>query len=628
VENPAQAEGRPLGTVAPKAAEPAGRPESPGLAADRLRSIVVALREAGDAPAGACMQLEQKLERQSLNLVVVGQFKRGKTSLVNALIGEELLPVGALPLTSIVTRLQHGAQLQIEVLYEDGRREDVKRERLADFVTESGNPGNARGVREVVVSHPSDLLEAGIRLVDTPGVGSVYLHNTEVARRYMPNADVVLFVLSVDQPASMAEIEYLKDSSEYAAKIFVVLNKADLLSEAELADATDFVRRSVADFLGGSLRLFAVSARSAMRGLREGRRDLWESSGFPAFREALSKFLRTDKSGALVASVARAVLRQLSQARLKRELELCSMLEPLDELQEKLRRFDARRQAIEASKNDLAALLGAERDRLLREVVEKDLAAFEGELVREVVRGVGNEFTRLREMPLRKIDAALGALAVELTRRGFDDWRAVEEQKVSAAFGEACTRLGARLEAEVDALLEFAAGLFRVSYSPVRGAALWPALDRLRYKFWDVPGSLQLLIAAAIFALPRSIGERIVLRRASDAAADLVRTQSGRVRYEFQRHLERGASQFQQEMARNSEALLQALDRAMRAGVKRRSAASEAAAAGQPAIEASLHRLEHCRLAVEALMTSDSDSAQPWDQRDSGRIAPASKISR
>ncbi|MEJ2315034.1 MAG: dynamin family protein, partial [Nitrospirota bacterium] len=156
-----------------------------------------------------CEELSGKLREGAFNLVVAGQFKRGKTSLINAVIGADILPVSVVPLTSIITVLAYGPALRVKVHFNGDRTMEIKPESLPEYVTEKGNPKNEKNVQEVVVEYPSPYLKDGVRIVDTPGVGSVYEHTTDVAYRYLPRSDAVLFLLSVDQPLSRAEFDFL-----------------------------------------------------------------------------------------------------------------------------------------------------------------------------------------------------------------------------------------------------------------------------------------------------------------------------------------------------------------------------------------------------------------------------------
>ena len=157
----------------------------------------------------ACARLSEKVAQHAFNLVVAGEFKRGKSTVINALLGADLLPTGVVPLTSVVTRVQYGDTANATVIFDNGTDRAVALDALPNYVTERGNPKNAKGVREVQVAYPAEWLKGRIRLVDTPGIGSVHQHNTEVTYRYLPQADAVIFVASADQPASRAELDFL-----------------------------------------------------------------------------------------------------------------------------------------------------------------------------------------------------------------------------------------------------------------------------------------------------------------------------------------------------------------------------------------------------------------------------------
>ena len=137
----------------------------------------------------------------TLEVAVVGEFKRGKSSLVNALLGREVLPVGVLPLTAVPTVLERGAPGCV-VEFADGRRETHDLGQVGRFVTEAANPGNALGVARVLARLPAPLLDQGVRLVDTPGVGSVHAHNTLATGAYLPNLDAAVLVVAADPPIS------------------------------------------------------------------------------------------------------------------------------------------------------------------------------------------------------------------------------------------------------------------------------------------------------------------------------------------------------------------------------------------------------------------------------------------
>ena len=189
--------------------------------------------------------IARKISEEKFNLVVVGQFKRGKSTLIDALLGKDILPTAVVPLTSIVTILHYGTKEKISVDFADGHQEVIGHEQLPEYVTEKLNPENVRNVERVEVELPSKFLESGVYLVDTPGVGSIYDHNTDAANQFLPESDATIFLMTADQPLSIGEVEFLRNVREHVTKIFFVLNKVDLLSEAERNEAETFIKDSL-----------------------------------------------------------------------------------------------------------------------------------------------------------------------------------------------------------------------------------------------------------------------------------------------------------------------------------------------------------------------------------------------
>ncbi|MBX6755371.1 MAG: dynamin family protein, partial [Thermorudis peleae] len=191
--------------------------------------------------------LADRLMRTTLNVAVLGHFKRGKSTLVNALVGYPVLPMGMVPLTAIVTYVEAGPAFSAAITFQDGHTAVVPIEQLREYITETENPANAKRVAAAVVQVPTARLPHGIRLVDTPGIGSTYVHNTAIAREFVADADVALFVLSVDPPMSAEERAFLEEVARFARRLLIVLNKIDRYSPADVADVITFTRKVVAD---------------------------------------------------------------------------------------------------------------------------------------------------------------------------------------------------------------------------------------------------------------------------------------------------------------------------------------------------------------------------------------------
>ena len=146
--------------------------------------------------------LRDRLRDRRLRVLVAGEAKRGKSTLVNAMLGRAALPSGVTPLTALATTVLHGNDENVRAVFTDGHAENLPLSALDDLVTERGNPGNCRNVASVTVSVDAPILARGVELVDTPGTGSVYAHNTSAAEAALDTMDAAVFVLTADPPAS------------------------------------------------------------------------------------------------------------------------------------------------------------------------------------------------------------------------------------------------------------------------------------------------------------------------------------------------------------------------------------------------------------------------------------------
>ncbi len=280
--------------------------------AGQLRVVRQALKSLGRETAERqCDELVVKLAEDRFTLAVLGQFKRGKSSLMNAIVGRELLPTGVLPLTSAVTVLRYGPVERLAVEREGwALPEELPLSALAEYVTEQGNPSNVKKVKTAGVELPAPFLRRGVEFVDTPGVGSAITANTATTYGFLPECDAVLFVTSVDTPLTNTELAFLKDIEGYVDKIFFVVNKTDLIADEERSEVVRFVAETIKVQTGrGAVKVFPVSARQGLAAKTSGDETLYERSGLKALEEALASFLAEEKAATFLAAVARKALR-------------------------------------------------------------------------------------------------------------------------------------------------------------------------------------------------------------------------------------------------------------------------------------------------------------------------------
>jgi len=318
------------------------------------------LAEAAACPAECAPELEAEEHRVSalrnqlnegrFHLAVLGQFKRGKSTLLNALLGEALLPTSIVPLTAIPTFIRFGDSPTIRVSFENGRdteefagnTTDERTAFLKRFVTEEGNPQNHLGVTEVEVFLPSPLLAKGVVLIDTPGIGSTYRHNTEATLNFLPQCDAALFLVSADPPMTQVEVEFLREVRERVPRLFFVLNKMDYLDGDERVLALEFLKTTLNDHLGGTDigPVFAMSARLGLQARAANDNELWRESGLGDLEMRLIDFLASERAAALEDAVCRKAADVAEAALMHLRLGIRSLELPQANLEQRLAAFD------------------------------------------------------------------------------------------------------------------------------------------------------------------------------------------------------------------------------------------------------------------------------------------------
>ncbi len=294
-------------------------------------------------------ELEKRLSQGRFHLAVLGQVKRGKSTLLNALLGEDVLPTSVIPLTAIPTFIQYGEKRLLRVRYNDNRPDTVIKgeplkwlnKQLMGFVTEDANPRNEKGVLQVEITHPAEILR-DVVLIDTPGIGSTYRHNTEATMNFLPQCDAALFLVSADPPITEVEVAFLKEIKNRVTRLFFVLNKVDYLTESERETALGFYRTILTRDAGMNpdTRIFTISARKGLLAKESGNTEQWVESGLSEVFDHLIAFLAHEKSRVLKEAIGRKALDVFNDVQLQAELEIKALELPLTHLESQLALFD------------------------------------------------------------------------------------------------------------------------------------------------------------------------------------------------------------------------------------------------------------------------------------------------
>lgn len=406
---------------------PAVAPTSP------LRALEALAREAGAvALAQDAAALAERVAEGRFYVAVVGQFKRGKSTLINALVGDAILPAGVVPVTAVVTVVRYGAARAARIRAVDGGWRDVAVEDLGAYVSEEANPENTKGVAGVEVFAPSPLLASGMCLVDTPGLGSVFTGGTEATRAFVPHIDAAVVVLGADPPISEDELTLIEDVSRHVQKLVVVINKADRVSDVERREAKAFTDRILTGRLHRNVGpILEVSATERLAS--EGAPRDWQ-----ALDDTLAR-LANEAGGALVEAAERRGLALLAE-RLRREIDEArdALVRPVAESEQRIESLRQCAADAERAMRELGYLLTAEQDRLAKKFSDR-----KDEFVRRTVADARRELSEGARKLDRHVVSLRGhavSLAQDISRRWLDRWRAEEQPAAEALYREAAQR--------------------------------------------------------------------------------------------------------------------------------------------------------------------------------------------
>jgi GTP-binding protein EngB required for normal cell division len=498
---------------------------------DGESTLVAALNEL--ATLGTAWDREQldglleRLDAARLRVLVVGEAKRGKSTLVNALLGREVLPSGVAPLTAVTTTVRYGDDERAEVRFLDGHDEKYPLAALGDLVTERGNPGNRRRIAEVTVYLTAPILESGVELVDTPGTGSVFEWDTRTAHQALRSMDAAVFVLTADPPVSASERDLLDKVAGLSVTTFAVLNKADHLDERGLAEAVEFTRRVLGE-AGHPGPVYPMSGRAALSG---------GDVGFTAFKADFTAYLsaqgRADLKASAIAQarrIAGSVLDEVAVTRRAAEMRA-------GDAADRVRQFSERLAEVAVHGRDAVTVVNAESGRLLfalNDAAEQDGPRLGQQISRELAAAVGGE---LREASAGEIERLgrekLAALAVSAA----ETWRRQRKEAIEQGLTAVDARLAAALKGELAVLRDSAAELLGLDLAVPEPEGRLAESRRFFYTAGQDAGQTELLAGAVRRRLPGELGRRTARDHLRREAPGLVDNQVGRARGDLQYRL-------------------------------------------------------------------------------------------
>jgi small GTP-binding protein len=501
----------------------------------KLAQVAGELAQAIDADASRLGDdarfVVERLRERRFDVAVVGEFNRGKSSLLNRLLDNVVLPSGVLPVTSVLTEIAYGEEEQASVRFEDGTTEVIDLVQLERYVTEQENPGNSRKVAGARIQLPANLLRHGAILVDTPGVGSIFRHNSDSAREAILSADGAVMVLSADTPMTEAERALIKLLSRRSERTFFVLNRIDHLEEAELDRVRWFVNTVLQEAFGAQQQIFSVSAKTG--------------EGLDEFVEAFEEFLEHGLDQARLSLARRDVLALADHVENEIALQDSALELNSTELDEKLGQFRRAADWQHDAFADDRVLFSHAAKRIVTELEDRlaPVAVLNDEAIERLHEAAIDVSKADLEMTLdRAIEKEVRALIEPARRR--------EELETERLWRKAAERFERATQRRADKLREIAGELFDVQLHPVQ--LTQPTAQRGRF-FYSAPVHAEPPASMLTRLLRPLLPERRNRER-------LIQAGEGRFRDEMKRHTERLRDDLSQRLADANRGLEQAME--------------------------------------------------------------------
>jgi GTP-binding protein EngB required for normal cell division len=338
-----------------------------GRAGENLEARLLRLEQAGNDVA-LLKKLETIISEQGLvefrsvvsmildritdngfEIAVFGRVSSGKSSLLNAALGMNVLPVGVTPITAVPTRIAYGEIPAVTVWFANRPPERFETSRLAEFVTEQGNPGNEKHVTRVVLHLSSPRLRDGITFVDTPGLGSLATRGAAETLAYLPRCDLGVVLIDAGSALTRDDLQTVQRLYEAGIPASILVSKADLLSAEDCCRVIEYVRSHLRSELNLEAQVHLVSA---MAEARDRLTQWFEKDIAPLYSQSRELKLRSTgrKVGTLLQSIKVSLEGRLHQHKAQPTVSP----ETLRQLEARLRQAGGRAQQARAAGRQIA----------------------------------------------------------------------------------------------------------------------------------------------------------------------------------------------------------------------------------------------------------------------------------
>ena len=409
----------------------------------------------------------EKSSNDVFSVAVIGEFKRGKSTLINALLEQDVLPTDAMPATATLNRVTYSIKPFARIEYRDGNTEDVEIEKLAEYVTKLTEESEQRAatVKMATVYYPTSYCKNNVDIIDTPGLNDDSTM-AEVTLSVLPEIDAALFVIMAQSPFSEYERDFLENKlmSSDLGRILFVVTGIDRLDEEDVDRVLDSIRERINRYVIekakklygedspefevyrqklGTPKVFGLSAKQALKGKVKGDNTLLEVSRFPVFEKELERFLTEDRGAITLQVQVNKILSAANEIIKSIQLREAALAMGQQEFQEKY-----------ADAKEKIAAIRAQREKEYQKIDDSANAAwnqlrpmadsFWDELKAGSLAIVDAEPLSKEDLSKDKLPATQERLLKKVQKASEDQGRLLSERmqvQINAALGEEADRL-------------------------------------------------------------------------------------------------------------------------------------------------------------------------------------------
>lgn len=379
----------------------------------------------------------KRMKAHVFSVGIMGEFKRGKSTVINALLGEKIAPADVVPASATLNRITYGPVPRATILYKDGHCEEVPVDKIADYVTKitESAAATAELVEQAVVEYPCQFCQNNVEIIDTPGLNDDDRMDA-ISEAVIPTLDAVVLVLSASSPFSKSEAEFVRNKlmTSDISRMIVLVNRIDTIYDEEdrvrildsikekivheILDRTAAIhgadsriyqeaRSKLAD-----IKLYPLSAVQALQGRIKGKAELVEQSGILNFEDRLRKLLTQERGALEIGRAAGVITTLVAEGKSALEVRISSLEMTAEEFATNQRKAEAEiRQLRESKSQEMARIRsqGREIKRQMAGIVEEKYDALE-----------------------QRVDAFFGACPIEVSVLQNESTQTEFQQKVKA----------------------------------------------------------------------------------------------------------------------------------------------------------------------------------------------------